>query len=323
MKRPRITFRVFRLLKMLLPVIVLVVAAAVGGSVWLAYWIAKPPSRAYIVTPEKFSHVSERGVKVTEETWSNKDNSKARGWLLRGAANAPAVVLLHRYGADRSWLLNLGVKLNEATNFTILWPDLRGHGENPSLKWTTFGAVEASDVAAAVDYLATLKSAQGQQLVGDQIGIYGVELGGYAALLAAGSNSSVRSLALDSVPSMPDQLIGTVVKERTGFDNRFLYMLARNGMRLYIYKQYQNSSSCDAASVLKDRHVLLLSGVGDGLLHDSTIALAKCFPNPSSVDVNSDVMSTGFNLPTATSEQSEAYDRRVIEFFDKSLRLKP
>ncbi len=40
-------------------------------------------------------------------------------------------MLLHRYGGDRSWLFNLGVKINETTNFTILWPDLRGHGENP------------------------------------------------------------------------------------------------------------------------------------------------------------------------------------------------
>jgi pimeloyl-ACP methyl ester carboxylesterase len=311
-----------RLLKMLLPIIVLVGLAAVGGSVWLAYWIAKPPVRAYLVTPEKFSHLSERGVKVTEETWTNKDGSKARGWLLRGAANSPAVVLLHRYGADRSWLLNLGVKLNEATNFTVLWPDLRGHGENPTVKWTTFGTQEAGDVSAAIDYLGSLKDTQGQRLVGDQIGIYGVELGGYAALIAAGSDTGVRSLALDSVPSTPDQLVGTVVKERTGFDNGLFYMLARGGMRLYFFKQYQNAAACNAAAVLTDRHVLLLAGGGAGVLHNSTIALARYFPNPSSVDVNSDLLITGFDLPAATSEQSEAYDRRVIEFFDKSLRVK-
>lgn len=308
---------------MLLPTIVLVGLAAVGGAVWLANWAAKPPSRAYLVTPEKFSHVSERGVKVTEETWNNKDGSQSRGWLLRGAANAPAVVLLHRYGADRSWLLNLGVKLNEATNFTVLWPDLRGHGENPLVRWTTFGTLEAGDVSAAISYLASLKSAQGQPLVSDQIGIYGVELGGYAALIAAGSDTGVRALALDSVPSTPDELVGTVVKERSGFDNALIYMVVRGGMRLYFFRQYQNAAACKTASVLNDRHVLLLTGGSAGVLHNSTIALARCFPNPSSVDVNSDLLITGFDLPAATSEQSEAYDRRVIEFFDKSLRVKP
>lgn len=308
---------------MLLPIILVVGLATVGVSLWLANWLAKPPVRPYLVTPEKFSHLSERGVKVTDETWTNKDGTQARGWLLRGTANAPAVVLLHRYGADRSWLLNLGVKLNEATNFTILWPDIRGHGENPSLKWTTFGTREADDTTAAIDYLDTLKTAQGQRLVGDQIGIYGVELGGYAALIAAASDTGVRSLALDSVPAMPDQLVDMVVKERTGFDNGLFHVLARGGMRLYFMKQYHNRASCSAASVLNDRNVLLLAGGGPGLLHDSTDALARCFPASSRVDVDNELLITGFNLPSATSQQSEAYDRRVIEFFDKSLRAKP
>lgn len=308
---------------MLLPIIALLVVATVAGSVWLAHWLAKPPSRAYLVTPEKFSYFSERGVKVTEETWSNKDGSQSRGWLLRGTANAPAIILLHRYGADRSWLLNLGVKLNEATNFTILWPDLRGHGENPLVKWTTFGTQESGDVSAAINYLASLKNAKGQPVVGDQIGIYGVELGAYAGLEAAANDTGVRALALDSVPSDPDQLVETVVKERTGFDRRLLYNLARGGMRLYLFKQYQNASACSAASNLIDRDVLLIAGAGGGVLHDSTLVLARCFPDPSKVDVNSDLLVTGFNLPTASSEQSEAYDRRIIDFFDKSLRAKP
>ena len=308
---------------MLLPILLVVGLATVGTSLWLANWIAKPPVRPYLVTPEQYSHLSERGVKVTDEKWPNKDGTQARGWLLRGTANAPAIILLHRYGADRSWLLNLGVKLNEATNFTVLWPDMRGHGENPSLKWTTFGAREADDTAAAIDYLGTLKNAQGQQLVGDQIGMYGVELGGYAALVAAAKDTGVRSLVLDSVPATPDQLLTTVVKDRTGLDNGLFYLLAREGMRLYFFKQYQNGGSCRAAAALNDRTVLLLAGGGPGVLHDSTISLASCFPATSVVDINHDLLINGFNAPAATSQQSEAYDRRVIEFFDKSLRNKP
>lgn len=308
---------------MLLPIVLLVALAAVGGALWLASWIAKPPVRAYLVTPEKFSHLSDRGVKVTDETWPNKDGTQSRGWVLRGAAKAPAVVLLHRYGADRSWLLNLGVKLNEATNFTVLWPDLRGHGENPSQKWTTFGALESQDVSASLEYLASLKTAQGQPLVGDQVGIYGLELGGYAGLVAAGSDTGVRAIAIDSAPATPDQLVRYVVKERTGSDNGLLYLLARGGMRLYFYKKYQNVAACTAASQLNDRQVLLLAGGSADVLRDSTIALSRCFPEPSKVDVSSDLPITGLNLAAATSEQSEAYDRRVIDFFDRALRTKP
>ena len=92
------------------------------------------------MTPEKFAQLSNRGTKATDVTWQNGDGTQARGWLLLGGEGAPAVILLHRYGADRSWVLNLGVKLNEALNYTVLWPDLRGHGENPPVARTTFGA---------------------------------------------------------------------------------------------------------------------------------------------------------------------------------------
>src|SRR3982750_1348188 len=171
-----------RLLKTFLPILLLLVLAAVGAVVWIVYGVAHPPRRPYLVTPEKFSQLSDRGLKVTDETWPNRDQTQARGWLLRGAEGAPAVVLLHRYGADRSWLLNLGVKLNESANFTILWPDLRGHGLNPSVKWTSFGTRESEDLLGALDFLRQLKSDSKQKLVGDRFGIYGVELGSLAAL---------------------------------------------------------------------------------------------------------------------------------------------
>ena len=63
-------------------------------------------------------------------------------------------MLQHQYGGDRSWLFNLGIKINEASNCTVLWPDLRAHGVNARVKGTTFGTQEADDLAAAIDYLA-------------------------------------------------------------------------------------------------------------------------------------------------------------------------
>jgi pimeloyl-ACP methyl ester carboxylesterase len=77
---------------------------------------------------------------------------------LRGAENAPAVVLLHRYGADRSHVLNLGVKLNEATNFTVLMPDARGHGEKPAVK-IFVRRLRNRRRARRIDFLRDLKSA--------------------------------------------------------------------------------------------------------------------------------------------------------------------
>jgi len=322
MRRPRIGIRLLRLLKMLLPVILVLALAGVGISVWLAHTLSQPPRHPYLVRPENFSHLSARGVKVTDEKWANRDGTEAHGWLLRGAEGAPAIVFLHRYGADRSWLLNLGVKLNETTNFTVLWPDLRGHGETPTVKWTSFGTREAEDVSAALDYLTTLKTAKGMPLVGQRLGIYGVELGGYAGLMASSQQENVQALVLDSAPASPDDLLRIVVRERTGFERGLPYHLARMGARLYLLGHYQNSLACQVASGLTNRRVLLLAGSDQPSLRDSTTALSQCFPSSATVELNDNLPITGFNLPSATGQQSEAYDRRVIEFFDKSLRVK-
>ncbi len=303
----------------LLPIALVVFLAFGGAMLWIIYGAAHPTRHPYLVTPEKFAQLSDRGLKATDETWANRDGTRARGWLLRGAAGAPAVVLLHRYGADRSWLLNLGVKLSETTNFTVLWPDLRGHGENPPVGWTSFGTREAEDVSAAMDYLRTLKSAQGEPLVGRAIGLYGVELGAYGALVAASREASARALVLDSVPASPDELVRAVVQSRTSLDNDLLHQLARVTIRAYSLGDYQNTSACAAASSLTNRRVLLLSGEDAGYLRASTAALARCFPNQPNIAVDTNLPLTGFNLASATGQQGEAYDRRVIDFFDRAL----
>ena len=125
--------------KLIFPAILLVIAAIAAASVWLTYRTARPHTAIYLVTPEKYGQLSSRGAQVTDETWTNKHGSSSRGWLLRGAEKSPAVILFHKYGADRSYVLNLAVKLNESTNFTVLMPDLRAHGENAPVKNTSFG----------------------------------------------------------------------------------------------------------------------------------------------------------------------------------------
>ena len=312
-----------RILRAFLPVLFLLALVMVAVTCWIVYGATRPPRQPYLVTPEKFTQLSGPGLKATEETWANRDGTRARGWLLRGGEGAPAVILLHRYGADRSWLLNLGVKLNETTNFTILWPDLRGHGQNPPVGWTSFGTHEADDVLAALDYLRSLKTSQNRALVGSAVGVYGVELGAYTGLEAATRAQEVRALALDSVPGAPNDILYNAVHERTGMDNGFVRWLARSGMNFYFMGGYNNAPSCAAAASLSGRQVLLLASKDTPQLQNSTVALARCFPTGASVELQSELPVSGYNLRLATGEQAEVYDRRVIDFLDRALRVSP
>ena len=309
-----------KIFKSLLPILIILLVALIIALVSIVYGITRPPRGSYLLTPQTFSQISgtARPLKVTDETWRNRDGTGARGWLLRGAEGAPAVIFLHRYGGDRSWLLNLGIKLNEATNFTILWPDLRGHGPNPPVNWTSFGSREGDDLLAALDFLRSLKDDRGQ-LIGSHVGVYGVELGAYAVMRGAAQEAGFQVLVLDSVPRNADELVSAAVRGDVGISNRALLLPARVATRIYFLGKYDNKNSCELAATLGSRPVLLLAGSDDGYLRDSTAALVTCFPNPANIEVKTNLPLTGFVMPSATGVQGEGYDRPVIDFFVKNL----
>lgn len=309
-----------RLVKSFLPIALVIALALVGSLGFIVYCVSRPMRRPYVVTPESFARISGRAIKVTDETWTTPDGRKARGWLLKGAEGAPAVVLLHRYGGDRSWLFNLGVKINETANFTILWPDLRGHGETPLVNWTSLGAREGEDLIGSLAFLQTLKTESQKNLVGESLGVYGVELGAYTALKAASQDGRVKVLVLDSIMASPDDLLKSSVSNCLGIDNGLVQSLSRTAMKVYLLGRYDSTTACDLARTVRDQRVLLLSGNEAGPLKDATAALQSCFPNPANVEARTDLPLSGFSLPSATGEQGEAYDRVVIEYFDRNLR---
>ena len=306
--------------RLVFPVIVLLVIAVATASVWMVHETAHPVSAAYLVTPQVYGMLSARGAQVTDETWTNKDGTTARGWLLRGAQDAPAVILLHKYGANRSYVLNLGVKLNEATNFTILMPDQRGHGQNPAVNYTSFGGCEADDTVAAIEYLRNLKTPEQFPLVGKDFGVYGLEMGAFAALAAAPHNDAIKALALDSVPQNADSMLASTVERRYPFGSSLTAKFAQLGTHPYFFEGcFKRESACDLAKSLAGRKVLLLGGLDAPAFQESTSKLSKCFPANSSVEAKTDLSPSGFSIINASIELSESYDQRVIDFFRQAL----
>lgn len=280
----------------------------------------EPARAAYLVTPERLMQITNTGSRFTEETWTNRDQTSSRGWLVRGKPGAPAVVLLHRYGADRSWLLNLGAKLYGATNFTVLIPDLRGHGENPTVKYTSLGGCEANDLAVAFDFLRAQKNDKGEKLVGQKIGVYGVEIGAIAALTSATSAEDVQALALDSVPASTGDALQSVVGARTAFAPAIAPFASYVAPYYFTNGCYKDTPLCETAKTLANRKILLLAGKDAPRWQESTVALASCFGG-ANVEKKTDLQPSGYNLiQTATPEQQESYNNLIIEFFRAALQ---
>lgn len=303
-----------------LPIVILLVGAIAGSSVWLINETAHPQSAAYLVTPDKYGQLSARGARVTDETWPNDDGTTARGWLLRGASSAPAVILLHKYGADRSYELNLGVKINEATNFTVLMPDQRGHGRDPKVDYTSFGGCESNDTISAIRFLRGLKTPEQFPQVGESIGIYGLELGSLAALSAASADQSVKALVLDSVPQSADSMLASAIDKRFPFASSITAKVAQLGTRPYFYEGcYKPETAGDLAKSINGRRVLLLGGLDAPDFRESTARLSKLFPPSTEVESKTDLSPSGYGIMKASVELSEAYDQRVIDFFRLAL----
>lgn len=312
------------IIRLVMPIVLLVVVAAVVSGIWLAHDVSLPQDQGHVISLEKYSQLSSRAAQVTEETWPARDGSSIKGWVLRGSPNMPAVILLHRYGANRSHELNLGVKLNEATNFTVVMPDARGHGAQPSVPACTFGGCETDDVLATIEWVKTLKSPENFQLVGGGIGVYGIEMGALSALSAAAASPDVRAIAVDSVPADSDAMIGSVIARRFPFASSITEKLGQYGSRGYFLDGcYRNASSCEVARTLATRSVLLLAGSDSQDFQQSTARLGKCFPNSTKMDSKTDLSPSGMGILSASIEAAESYDQRVIDFFRNSFDTPP
>ncbi len=306
--------------RLLLPIVFLTVIAVAASSVWFAHESSHPGTAQYLVTPDKYGQLSARGSQVTEEKWTNRDGTPARGWLLRGAENSPAVILLHKYGADRSHVLDLGVKLNEATNFTVLMPDLRGHGLEPPVPYTSFGGCEATDTVAAIEFLRSQRSPLQTDLVGKEIGIYGLEMGSLVAISTASEVETVKAVVVDSVPADSDSLVASVIGKRFPFISSVTSRLGQLGAYPYFYEGcYSRVPACESAKKLDNRKVMLLAGVDAPEFQDSTSKLSKCLPNSAQAEENTNLSPSGFSVVNASIQVSEAYDQRIIDFFRNSL----
>ncbi len=306
--------------RLIFPILVLVTISVGAASIWLVHELARPKSSTLLVTPQKYGQLSSRGAQITDENWQNADNTSSRGWLLRGSPNFPAVVILYRYGANRSHVLNMAVKLNEATNFTVLMPEQRGHGENPPVGYTSFGGCEGDDLGSAISFLRGLRTPEQIPLVGPEIGVYGLEMGALAGASAAAKDPSIKALVLDSVPFDSDGVLSSGVARRFPFASSVTSGLAKLGtVGYYMDGCYRRVPSCEMARSLADRKVMLLGGVDAPELQDSTSKFAKCIPNTSKVELRTDLSPSGIGLGSASIETSQAYDQRVIDFFNNAL----
>lgn len=155
----------------------LIVALFLAASL-ASFWLAvRPPRLSIPLRPE------ELGLRVEPVRIRADDGMRLAGWFVP-RPDAPAIVLLHGYPAEKADLLPIAAAL--ASDFAILLMDHRYFGESEG-RATTLGFRERRDLQRAVDFV--------QSRGATAVGVFGFSLGGAVALLAAAEDPRIRAVA--------------------------------------------------------------------------------------------------------------------------------
>ena len=157
-------------------------------SLWSFWLVTRPPKIIGESTPETY------GLNFERIEIEASDGIKLAGWLIPDAGNrqgAPAIIILHGNGADKSDMLSFAKALHE--KFTVLLMDLRYFGESGG-KYSTIGFKERGDASRAIDFLESRGFTK--------IGIFGFSLGGAVAIMTAHEDN--RILAAAAYPAHTD-----------------------------------------------------------------------------------------------------------------------
>src|SRR5436309_3097427 len=121
------------------------------------------------------------------------------GWFFPGLRGAPTILLCHGYESSRGELLTLVSALQDH-QYNVFVFDFAAHGANTGI--TTLGYREADELRKAVDTLAAR-----DDLDPTRFGLWGYNLGAYAALREAEGDKRIHALILDSVYDDPEQMV--------------------------------------------------------------------------------------------------------------------
>jgi pimeloyl-ACP methyl ester carboxylesterase len=168
-----------------------VATSAIAG--FLVYRIVKPQRSSSEINMDSFPG------RPDAVKFSVPGPGQREGWFFPGLLGAPTIVLCHGYGSSRGELLTLVSALQDH-QYNVFVFDFVAHGANDGI--TSFGYHEAEEVRAAIDELA-----KRHDVDPDHFGLWGYNLGAYAALREAESDKRVHALILDSVYDSPEEMV--------------------------------------------------------------------------------------------------------------------
>jgi pimeloyl-ACP methyl ester carboxylesterase len=321
-KKTRVTLK--RILWVFIPA---VLVFAVGLSALDFYFIHRltHPTRTQIYgSPRDFQVILQKPMWF-EEKWKNSDSTQSVGWLLSRGKPAPAIILSHGYGSNRSELLTLSFELWKAGYHVLLY-DLRGHGESP-VKWSGLGAYELDDLLSALKFVRGQTNEKGEALLDGRVGLYGVDLGGYISLVASRQDPMIKAVAVDSAYPDISHFVNYQLKGMIGSDSDLANRLVDSrwtsgmldlGIQLYLMRREDSATAVDSVATASGRKFFFITATNGGALTSMTRELhGAAKENKQIAEVERS------RVDRLYDKASSEYDARVVAFFKDAIPTAP
>lgn len=223
-------------------------------------------------------------------------------WFFPGLKSAPTVVLCPGYAAGREELLPLATGLQDH-GYNVLLFDFAGRG--PNATYSTLGFREVGELRAAIAAVAARSDVDQARF-----GLWGTNLGAYAAVAVAETDPRIRALAVESVYDRPQDLLA-VLLTRYGLNPLpFFGRLAEQSFLLFNYSYRRTPPLSAGAARLGSGQKLFLEATDEPSLVGPTHELFVLAPTPKE-----EVLLTQGNYQGMLDEEKRTYENRIISFF--------
>jgi pimeloyl-ACP methyl ester carboxylesterase len=285
-----------KLFTAVLALVFFAVLATTAIAGFLVYRIVKPQRTSSEIDMESFPGKPD----LVDFTVSGLGTR--HGWFFPGLRGAPTIVLCHGYGSSRGELLTLVSALQDH-QYNVFVFDFAAHGGNAGI--TTFGYREADEVRAAVDTVAGRNDVDPARL-----GLWGYNLGAYAALREAENDRRIRAIVLDSVYDLPEQMVKIGV-ERTGLGGFPLMVRSAQFSFTWLnYKYREDPALSKKLNTLAGVPKLFIVASDDPDLADITRQMFVKSPEPR----DQTIIAHG-NFVSMDDNDKRDYENRVVSFF--------
>ena len=233
------------------------------------------------------------------------EGGEREGWFFPGLQGAPTIILCHGYGSQRGDTLTLVTALQDQ-QYNVLLFDFAGHGSSPGN--TTLGYREADELRSAVNALAGRSDVDPRRF-----GVWGVDLGGYAALETAEVDPRVTAVAVDSAYDDPADLLRLLVS-KTGLSVLpFVMRFCEIGFHLINYQYRQEPPVSAHIGRLLGTSKLFILSQDRTYLAQETGQLFQRAPDPKRQEV------MRISYAQMGDDDRKTYENMIVSFFLLSL----